>query len=200
VQLTAVFESWHVGDGNYPPLRRGQLVRLSFELEPTQLASCALEADESLRHLGDGEYAGVGRVLRTYSVDGEHIVVIEADGFRFYVLRDARPPVKVDDAVEFAGTLLLDHHMWVEFLHTYAAPPDLFLNLRVSRIRKVEIPERFVSRSDRSKSLPTRVGPKDFGAVVDLDTMEGQPFDEEFYLLDLDGSGLQGVEVARTFL
>ncbi|HWS53171.1 MAG TPA: hypothetical protein VN228_03560 [Pyrinomonadaceae bacterium] len=34
MNLTAIFESWHVGDGNYPPLRKGQLVNLSFELEP----------------------------------------------------------------------------------------------------------------------------------------------------------------------
>jgi hypothetical protein len=35
--------------------------------------------------------------------------------------------------------------------------------------------------------------------IEELETMEGQTFDEEFYLLDLDDAGLSGADVPRTF-
>jgi hypothetical protein len=37
VIVAAVFESWHISDGKSPPLRVGDLVNLSFELQPTSL-------------------------------------------------------------------------------------------------------------------------------------------------------------------
>ena len=49
-------------------------------------------------------------------------------------------------APALAGTLLLDHYidhyLQVEYLDTYPDPPDLFYSLRVTRIRKVAVPER----------------------------------------------------------
>ena len=100
------------------------------------------------------------------------------------------------------GTLLLDHYYWVEFLESYEDPPNLFYNLKVSRILRVKIPERFVARHDKGKSLPTRLVPEDYSAslVVELNTMQGQSFDEEFYVIEFDGSGLEGRNIPRTFL
>jgi hypothetical protein len=69
----------------------------------------------------------------------------------------------------------------------------------VVRIRRVGIPGRFVQHHARGKSYPTRVRPEEFEAVVDLETMVGQPFDEEFYLIDLDSAGLERQRIARTF-
>ena len=37
MNLTACFESWHIGDGNSPPLSRGDLVSLSFEVWAEEL-------------------------------------------------------------------------------------------------------------------------------------------------------------------
>jgi hypothetical protein len=84
-------------------------------------------------------------------------------------------------------------------LHTYPEPPDLFYNLRVTRIRKVGVPERFVSRHERGKMLPTRVGPADFEDVEELATMKGQRFDEEFFVIDFDDTGLDGAAIPLTF-
>jgi hypothetical protein len=86
-----------------------------------------------------------------------------------------------------------------EFLDDYPDPPDLFYNLRVARIRKVSIPETIVRRSPGGLSYPTTVGPADFGTVEELETMEGQEFGPEFYIIDFDDLGLEGVEVPRTF-
>jgi hypothetical protein len=199
MHVTAIFESWHVPDGNYPPLSRGQLVRLSFELQPTALVSCHGPAVVRLEHQGDAEYSGVARVLRRYQGEGSPLVVLDAGALRFYVYSPEAEPLAPGDWVEFAGTILLDHYIWVEYLRTYPEPPDLFYNLRVTRIRKVAVPERFISRHERGKALPTRVGPADFEIVEELETMRGQPFDEEFFVIDFDGTGLEGIAIPITF-
>ena len=199
MKVTAVFESWHIGDGNYPPLARGDAVRLSFELEPTSLAQSTVPAEGWIEHLGDAEYRGAGRVLRRYGDENGALVVLEAGGFRFYVNSPEAAPLTPGAWVEFAGTLLLDHYIWVEYLHTYPDPPDLFYSLRVAGIRRVRVPERFVSRHERGKAFPTRVGPADFAEVEELATMEGCAFDEEFFIVDFDGAGLEGVGIPLTF-
>ena len=199
MQVTAIFESWHVGDGNYPPLSRGQLVRLSFELEPTSLVLRRGASEPRFEHMGDAEYRGVARVLRRYRGDDNPLVVLEAGAFRFYIHSPAAAPLAAGEWVEFAGTLLLDNFIWVEYLHTYPDPPDLFYTLRVARIRRVSVPERFVSRHESGKALPTRVGPGDFEGVQELATMEGQSFDEEFFVIDFESAPLEGAAVPLTF-
>jgi hypothetical protein len=199
MQVTAIFESWHVGDGNYPPLSRDQLVRLSFELQPTSLVQHLGAGAPRLEHVGDAEYRGVASVLRRYQGEYQPLVVFEVGTFRFYVYSPEAAPLAPGEWVEFAGTLLLDHYIWVEYLHTYPDPPDLFYNLRVTRIRKVTVPERFVARNQCGKALPTRVGPADFESVEELATMEGQPFDEEFFVIDFDGRGVEAANIPRTF-
>ena len=56
MDIVAVFQTWHIGDGNYPPLEKEQLVNLSFELEEIgsrlvradqQRNSCILEEDST---------------------------------------------------------------------------------------------------------------------------------------------------------
>lgn len=199
MDLTAVFESWHIGDGNYPPLYRGQLVRLSFQLEPARLTVDATGTASCLLHVGNAEYRGTGRVLRRYNHEGKILAVIEADDLRFYVDGPKAVALEADTAVQFEGTLLLDYYAWVEFLERYADPPDLFYNLMVARIRKVGIPDRFVQRSSRSVAYPTRVPPEAFGSVEELETMVGQHFDQEFYIIDFSDANLAGIEVPRTF-
>ena len=199
MELTAVFESWHVGDGNYPPLQRHQLVRLSFELHPRRLLGVVGDTTPLLQHRGDAEYAGRGMVLRRYGDPETPIAVIETGAFRFFISAPEAEALVPGALIEFEGTLFLDHYVWVEFLDRYADPPDLFYNLRVTRIRKVQIPDHFIKRSTKGKALPTHVGPADFGTVEDLDTMAGQPFEEEFYVVDFDGKGLEGVEIPKTF-
>jgi hypothetical protein len=66
MRLTAIFENWHIGDGNYPPLHRGQLVNLSFEFEPTTLAKVSSETTKEFIQLGNAEYRFCGSVLNIY--------------------------------------------------------------------------------------------------------------------------------------
>jgi hypothetical protein len=200
VKLTAVFESWHIGDGNYPPLKRGQQVNLSFEINPSDIEQADSDQAESFVHLGGGEYEFTGTVLRIYA-DGPQdvVVVVSSGGFRFYINRPLR--LDVGQRVRGSGTLLLDHYLWVEFLDRYTNPPDLFYQLVVERIRRVQIPESFVVRNQNGKTLPASLAATAYGEehIVEIETMEGQAFDEEFYLLDLTEEGIRG-QLARTFI
>ncbi len=202
MRLTAAFESWHIGDGTYPPLHRGKLVRLSFELLADSWTEVG-SASPRFEHRGDGIYGGEGRVIRRYGgrfrPGSIPLAVVEAGDFRFYISGTAARSLKVGRWISFEGALVLDHYVWVEFLSTYPDPPDLFYNLRV-RIRRVDIPDRFEARyPGGEKALPTLVRPPDFGSVEEIETMEGQKFDENFFIIDFDGKGLEQADVPNTY-
>jgi hypothetical protein len=200
-RLSALFESWHVPDGNYPPLTKGDLVNLSFEVQQVEFhrvdhEPCRFENSD------DGTCSFVAEVVRHYpSGDGPSIAVMDAGIFRFYVHGKGVEGLREHDRVAGNGELALDHYLWVEFLDQYANPPDIFYTLRVSRIRKIRIPERFVQRHDGGKALPTSVKPGEYlpEDVTELDTMAGQDFDEEFYIIEFDSAGLENECVAHTF-
>jgi hypothetical protein len=139
VKLTAVFESWHIADGNYPPLAAGQPVNLSFEVNPSVVEQARSGEPESFVHLGGGEYDFTATVLRIYR--DETIIVLESRDFRFYMNRA--------------------------------------LLFKAERIRCVRT--------------------ADVGHAIEIETMGGREFDEEFYLLDLTDEGLRD-RVGRTFL
>ena len=138
-------------------------------------------------------------MIRRYDTEGYGIAVIQTGDFRFYVHGSSAARLELHSWIQFEGTLLLDHYLWVEFLNRYPDPPDLFYTLRVTRIRRVDIPDRFVHRSASGVSYPTSVGPPDFGPIAELDTMEGQEFATEFYILDFSDYDLEHVEVPFTF-
>ncbi|HLJ45604.1 MAG TPA: hypothetical protein VKU01_06335 [Bryobacteraceae bacterium] len=200
MNLTAVFESWHLGDGNYPPLRRGQQVNLSFEIYPFETARGDANHSDSFTHLGGGSYEFKGSILRAYDDDPQEVVMIVQSGdFRFYINRPLG--LKLGDPVVGRGTLMFDHYLWVEFLDHYPDPPDLFFQLVVHRIRRVQIPERFVTRHERGKSFPASLSPTEYGEkdVTEIETMEGQSFEEAFCLVDLTQEGVSG-SIPRTFV
>ena len=198
MDLTAIFESWHIGDGNYPPLRKGEVVNLSFELEPRKIEEATLDAPERFESLECAEYRFCGTVVRVY----EQLVILEACNFRFYVASSDKDQYREGGRYFGVGTLLLDHYSWVENLKHYDNAPNLFYKLAVKRILRVSVPEKFISRHEKGKSLPTRLFPGDYSIsdVAELETMEGQPFDEEFYIIEFNDSGLEGSDIPRTFI
>ena len=203
MNLTAVFESWHIGDGNYPPLSKGELVNLSFEFEPRRIEEVSLDVPESFEHLGKGEYRFCGTAVNVYeSSDDPAITIIETGDFRFYIMSDESNRYVQGRRYRGEGTLLLDHYSWVEYLSDRENPPDLFYQLEVKRILKVNTPEKFVARHETGKSFPTRLVPENYSAsdVEEINAMHGQPFDEEFYIIDFDNSELEGREIPRTFI
>ncbi|MGA2039466.1 MAG: hypothetical protein ABSH42_09340 [Bryobacteraceae bacterium] len=201
MEIFATFETWHLGDGNYPPLKKGQLVNLSFEIEPDVLTAAQKDAPQRFHHLGQAEYEFTGVVLCVYRDDSsDRIVVIEADQFRFYINSPLTEGVGHGDTVSGRGTLALDHYIWVEFLADYSDPPDLFYKLRVMDICRVQIPERFIVRSGRNVSLPTRVKLYDYGPG-DLTNVESIT-DEEYvsFIVQFADADVPLEPIPRTFL
>ena len=193
MKLTAIFETWHIGDGNYPPLNRGQQVNLSFEMCPSRTEKIDVDQPGSLLHLGGGTYRFSGKILRVYSQEKQDaITIIQSGDFRFYVNRDLG--MNEGNQLQGEGDLFLDHFIWVEFLDRRANPPDLFYQLIVQGISRVKIPERHITRNASGKALPPSLSPSDYHPedVVEVETMEGQALDEEFYLLDLTSEGISG--------
>lgn len=190
-------------DGNYPPLSVGDHVNLSFEFEHDALEDAAQDVPHHFTLKGSAEYEFCGSVLRNYNKsDGTPILIIEAAEMKFYINSAEVFGYRSGQQIKGHGTLLLDHYIWVEFLDRYADPPNLFYNLKVNRIRKVQIPERFIQRNLQGKTLPTRVNVNELSAdyLEEIQTMLGQSFDEEFYLIAFDSAGLEHKEIQRTFM
>src|SRR5690349_12451775 len=134
MQLTTVFEHWHLGDGNYPPFAVGDEVRLSFELEVTSAERATEETADEVRQLRDAEYEIVGRVIRLYG-NSSAFPVVEAGCLRFYCPASETADLAVGSKVRLQGRLALDHYQWVGLLDRYPDPPDLFYAVRVVRVR-----------------------------------------------------------------
>jgi hypothetical protein len=205
VKLTAIFERWHIGDGNYPALRRDQLVNLSFQVEPRSLARLASPKQGRFNQLKDAEYSFAGTVLKVYAdPPTNQIAVIQAGGFRFYMdsLPPEAPPLNEGDSIEGNGRLLLDYYIWVEFLSSYHDPPNLFYPLRVTRIRSVKIPNTFISHAEKVVSGPTSLSYENYSTETMME-IEGVPNIEEedwiFYLVDFDDSVTESASIALTF-
>ena len=89
MNLTFVFETWHIPDGNYPPLHIGQLVNLSFEIGAQVLKRMWWRGSTMLHPLGEARYRFVADVVAVYGGKGsESLAVFDADGFRFYIQSD----------------------------------------------------------------------------------------------------------------
>jgi hypothetical protein len=203
MELFAVFETWHLGDGNYPPLAKGQVVNLSFEIEPDELELVESAARPEFHHLGEARYRFTGSVLRIYGEknSGARIVVVETERFRFYMHSSKAAAFSRGDVISGGGTLLFDHYLWVEFLSRYPDPPDLFYPLRVADIWRYTLPERFISRSEKGGvAWPTRVESEECGPndVAEVDAVSNEDF--VHYVLQFSDRDIPAEPVARTFL
>jgi hypothetical protein len=138
MKLTALFELWHLDDGNYPPFHTGQLVNLTFQMFLTKLDNSKEGDSQYFEHRGDAVYRFAGCILGNYKDYGyPSIVAIEAKGFRFFI-DDARvASIASGDLIAGEGLLGLDTYDWVEFISGFKEVPDLFYNLEVKRIRKI---------------------------------------------------------------
>lgn len=200
MDLSAVFETWHLGDGNYPTLQKGMCVNLSFEMDADEITLTPNVSPSFFRHLGEANYEFSGSVLREYGdlEDPDRLIILECSGFKFYVTGSASKICPSGKCVHGRGTLLLDHYLWVEFLDQYADPPDLFYTLRVQRIWMNRIPDHYISRTENAMAHPTR-----------LQYAETQPIEVEeitsdssvrYYVVEFSDEALdRNVSVPRTF-
>jgi hypothetical protein len=200
MELWAVFETWHLGDGNYPALEKGMLVNLSFEVEPKELERAPAWTPWRLVSLGGGEYEFAGQVARVYDDGGVPLAVIDTGEFRFYVSSGMAAGLRAGECARGRGTLALDHYAWVEFLHRYDDPPDLFYTLRVERIVRARTPERFIKRGKRTLSYPARVAMEECAPedVSEVDAIHDDGICH--YVVLFSDRELPALPVPRTFL
>jgi hypothetical protein len=206
MKITAILETWHFYDGNYSELNKGQLVNLSFEMGARKLEAVDLNTPNSLVHQGGGKYSFCGDGLRFYNYHSLlPLIVIQTGAFSFYTISAPkgvgafRPGTKVAGE----GMLQFDTYYWVENLDNYENPPQLFYNLEVKRIRKVQIPEKLLKRYDSGESYPASLLPGEYSAdcVESVNETTWQPHHQQhcFYVVDFDGTGLEEHHIPRTF-
>lgn len=53
MKISAIFESWLMGDGSYPPLKVGQPVNLSFEMRVDDIEPAPASDEPHLRQVGN---------------------------------------------------------------------------------------------------------------------------------------------------
>jgi hypothetical protein len=200
LRIAAIFEQWYIGDGTYPPFRKNQLVNLAFEMYPERLTVDEGRA-ATLKHAGNAEYEFSGTVLRHYCEHKPHVLLIEADGFRFYVSNGATPfdHLQRGERVSGRGALTLDHYLWAEFGHKYDCdPPNLFYTLRVARITEVEIPTTHIGRSETGWAAPTWVSAREVQNSREVDSMDERKWDVGFFVVEYDDEGVGEQVVPRT--
>jgi hypothetical protein len=214
MEIIAIFEIWHIGDLNYPPLSTDMFVNLSFEVGFSELAQLDSVNEQRFHHLGGGEYEVVGEVLQIFQIatvtsgagqEIEHgfrpVVVIEADGFRFYTDSSIAAHRTAGALVRGKGILALDYYVW-NMLHTqYADAPDLFYNLRVERIERVRIPDQFIRRTSKTVTWPARLRPGQYSAgdVTMVDEMTDDEY-FRFYVVTFSDRDLPAGQIPGTFM
>jgi hypothetical protein len=93
MKISAIFVGWHIGDGNYPPLNKGELVNLSFELAPGRVTRVSASESETIIQIDGAEYQFCAKVLKIY----DELTVVEAEGFRFHICYFPEKPKHLEE-------------------------------------------------------------------------------------------------------
>lgn len=187
IDLCVIFEEWHLGDGTYPPLHRGEKVNLSFYI-PTNDFKIADKQESYFIQIKDSDYSFCGQVIRNYKENDRQLIIVDTGTFKFYMeIPGKKLSLTVGQFICGSGPLLIDYYAWVENLRNYKNRPDLFYNFKVDKIRKVQIPEKFIYRNDKAMSYPSSLSSKDYSEndMLEIEDMDRDNGNTSFYLLDL---------------
>jgi hypothetical protein len=217
MQITTIFEGWLLGDGSYPPMFRGQLVNLAFQICPRSVHYPATgQTDFESRDDGTCRLHGTVTWLRPANTNETPVAIVDAGIFRGYVSGDEVQQWESGASVTIEGELHVDYYIWSEFLaDQYPDAPNLFYPFRVARIRRAWIPERFIARTERSQVSPAtvpleQVSSDDVEEVETMVTADDAGADTQaearladyrpsFFLVDLEDDDLPLEEIPHTF-
>ena len=197
--LCVTFEEWYIGDGTYPPLRKGQNVNLSFYIQPYEKAFTN-NKNLFFRKIKNSNYEFSGQIIRDYYDNDNRVIIVDVSDFRFYIeLTDKQKKSLVGQYIIGQGQLLIDYYIWVENLHSYENAPDIFYNFTIDKIRKVRIPEKFINRHENGLSAPASLSPEDYDEsdIEEIEDMNETNTDTSFFLLDLKSIK---ENIAKTFV
>jgi hypothetical protein len=155
---------------NYPSLKKGELVNLSFELAPGPVTRVSASEPEHVIQISGAESEFCAKVLKIY----DELTVVEAEGFRFYVQRflEKTKHFEEGDKIWGIGILSLGHYLWVESSHQHADAPDLFYNLRLTSI--------FELAEEKQVESMAHSGAVDWRVNFDSDGVSAEPIPKTF--------------------
>jgi hypothetical protein len=203
MRLTVVFETWLLGDGVYPPLARGQFVNIALQLQASEIRQASRTVPLCWESLDEAKYRVVAEVLEIFRGDrNEPTVALDAGGLRMYVENCKLKDLGIRDRIEAVGTLGFDYYWWSERVSLEPDAPDLFHKFYIERMRRVPIPTRFIRRSNKTVTSPTRVDASEWESerIEDVARMADESGCFDFYLVDLDDGPAVAHPVPRTFI
>ncbi|MBS1686168.1 MAG: hypothetical protein JSS76_15595 [Bacteroidetes bacterium] len=162
LKICAIFENWYLGDGIYPYLGEGHEVNLSFYIQSEEFTFCEV-GTPFFKQTNAAESDFCGKIIAVYREKSLTTVVVDTDGFKFYVECPNDKYVWIPGHfISGSGSLLVDYSKWVENLNSYADAPDIFFNFEVVKIEMVKIPERFITRFDNGYGFTSPLSPADY--------------------------------------
>jgi len=196
--LCVTFERWHMGDGTYPPLRKGQKVNLAFcvqsyEMEFTNVPQYVF------RQLKNSDYEFSGQIVRDFQIGVLRLLLVNVKEFFFYIKISESGLQNLEGQFLCGkGQLLIDYGIWSEYFCHYEKEIDIFYNFTVESIHEVAIPDKFIQIDDGVFSAPPSLLANDYDAtdMKEIEDMEYSTNDVSFFLLDLKSTN---EKVARTF-
>lgn len=203
MRLTVAFETWLIGDGVYPPLARGQFVNIALQLQVSEIRRSSQTVPLCWESLEDAKYRVVAEVIGMFPGDrDEPTAALDAGGLRMYVEDCKLDDLALGDRIEAVGTLGFDYYWWSETVSLEQDAPDLFHKFYIERIRRVPIPARFIHRTKKTLTSPTRVNASELESerIEDVVRMADESDGFDFYLVDLDDGPAAAHPVPRTFI
>jgi hypothetical protein len=192
--IVVVLEAWQLASERLN-LETGVPVEFTLRWEPrlsnddsSTLTFVQKSEPESMVPLGASSYRVVATPVEHHEFNGLPCIAAQCLGVRFYLLeqelRGLEPGVKLAGR----GSFFLDPGPWRELSYRYRCC-DLSMQFRVSRIRRVPIPETEVDRGDVT-CHDTWLGeggyPEESVVEVERPSKDDR---EAFFLLDLEFPG-----------
>jgi hypothetical protein len=138
--LYTTFETWLVEDGNYPYLKKGDKINISFQILSNDF-EIVNKKMYNFKQIKYSEYDFYGKIIYKYSKPDHHssIIIIDTSDFMFYMEIDKNIKVSVGKYIKGKGQLLFDYYIWTEFLNNHKKAPDIFYNLIIQEMYKIKI-------------------------------------------------------------
>jgi hypothetical protein len=194
--ICARLEPWILYEGTYPPLHKGDNVRLALAIEQakvtkTKQTRCFFRQNRLF------EYSFRGKVICNpildinYEQSGkEDLMVIDTGGYIFfleYFGRNYRYPI--GQYLEGKGQIALDYFIWESSLSEIENAPEIYNNFLIDSILAVTIPKNILYEST---DIQLTACSADATKISDEDIKEVMVTEEEyawFYILNLSKTG-----------
>jgi hypothetical protein len=181
VRLTAILEAWTINDGNYPEMSVGMFVNLAFEMSLFRLEREFF--GETWTTLGDARYRFSGTVIQRYE-EPEPLVILRASTLAFFSEGEAISDLSVGNTVSGEGVLIVDYYAWTEDLKEREAPADIFYDLVIERIRRLERTMHFRHFDQATLISPLGTDERRLLETIDLTTTTAASEPTAIYLVD----------------